>query len=90
MRIFLKEAKQVGPVSYPTSGFYEVTDEQGNEWLAAGLALPSTAGNVVIEPPAPPAQEYMPAEASQEPAPEPEPEDQIPRKRGRKSEGSND
>jgi hypothetical protein len=53
MRIFLKEAKQVGPVSYPAAGFYNAPDELAAEWIAAGLALPATDANEIIEQPVP-------------------------------------
>ena len=53
MRIFLKDAKQVGDVSYPSAGFYNVGDELGGEWLLAGLAMRATDANEIIEEPMP-------------------------------------
>jgi|WetSurMetagenome_2_1015567.scaffolds.fasta_scaffold1916376_1 hypothetical protein len=54
MRIYLKQAQQAGAVSYPAAGFYaNVDDAQAQTWIDAGLALPATDNNEVIEPPTP-------------------------------------
>ena len=62
MRIFLKQAKNVGTVSYPCAGFYNnVDDALAKEWIDAGIAQEATEHNELVEPPAPPVAPSAPA-----------------------------
>jgi hypothetical protein len=54
MRIYLKQAQQVGEVSYPMAGFYNnVPDELARQWFGAGLAVPAMDDNEIVNPFAP-------------------------------------
>lgn len=48
MRIYLTQAMQVGTVSYPSAGFYNVSDDLGAEWISKKLAFNSTDDNKVL------------------------------------------
>ena len=64
MRIFLLERMERDGREYPTSGFYEVSSDLGNELVDAGKAYHSTPDNVAV----PPEIADLPAPVADEPA----------------------